>query len=263
MISKPPREVALYVYEQPLCERMRLFMRLESMLLQMQLFHKADEYYSIQIFLDALFDVLDFLHRYEIRSELLKELQRIKTFILRESPMPIDGFDSQEDMQAAVEKSLNAVHNMNFNPIGVLRENELFNSLRQRNFNQSGNCLFEVPAYQFWLAKTTEQENPFLIHCYSLFSPISEAINLILSMVRFSTEITEEFTNDGMFLKTLNKDKRNQILRVHLSPVHEVFPRISGDNHRFSIRFMEQPNPQERSIQTNKPVTFKLQVCTL
>ncbi|SUO95110.1 cell division protein ZapD [Suttonella ornithocola] len=251
------------VYEQPLSERMRLFMRLESIFLQMHLFHKADEYYSIQLFLDALFDVLDFLHRYEIRSEILKELHRLKTAIARDNIQCLEHFKSHTEMEDAIDHALNAIHDIDLNPISMLRENELFNSLRQRNFNQSGNCLFEVPAYQFWLAKNIHNTNPFLIHCYNLFIPISDAISLVLGMVRACAECTEESTHDGMFLKTLDKDKRNQILRIHLDPQHNVFPRISGDNHRFAIRFMEQDNPQMRSVQTNRPVHFALQVCAL
>lgn len=251
------------IYEQPLCERMRLFMRLESMFQQMRLFHTADEYYSIQLFLDALFDVLDFLHRYEIRSEILKELHRLQTAILRDTLQPTGAFASHAEMETAVDAALREIHDINLNPISMLRENELFNSLRQRNFNQSGSCLFEVPAYQFWLAQNTDRTNPFLVHCYSLFTPIANAISLILKMVRQSTDIIEVHTEDGMLLKTLDKDKRNQILRVHMTPEHKVFPRISGDNHRFAIRFMEQADPQTRSAQTNEPVYFSLQICSL
>ena len=84
MPISPETQCQLSTYEQPLNERIRLFMRLESMFFQMKNFHRADEYYSIQLFLDALFDVLDFLHRYEIRSEIIKELQGYKTGIDRE-----------------------------------------------------------------------------------------------------------------------------------------------------------------------------------
>lgn len=259
MNHRQTTEAGLYIYEQPLSERMRLFMRLESMFEQMRLFHKADEYYSIQLFLDALFDVLDFLHRYEIRAEILKELQRLKSLLERD----VEHILMHSTHGCDIDCTLKEIHDMNFNPISALRENELFNSLRQRNFNQSGNCLFEVPAYQFWLGQNHERENPFLLYCHSLFSPIAKAISLILTLVRSGATITQESTDEGMFLKTLDKDKRNQMLRVHLSPEAKVFPRISGDNHRFAIRFMEQPNPQLRSAQTERPIAFGLQVCVL
>ncbi len=250
-------------YEQPLNERMRLFMRLESMFVQMENFHNADEYYSIQLFLDALFDVLDFLHRYEIRAEIIKELQRYQSVLAKEGENPfIDSRDCKA-MMVAVNQSLTEALEMNLNPISALRENELFNSLRQRNFNQSGNCLFEVPAYQFWLMKNKNHQIPFLQNCYRLFCPIERAIRLILKLVRIHSEHTREFTEDGMFIKTLNSGQRHQMLRVHLPCTENVFPRISGDRHRFSVRFMAQENPEKRARQINHPVNFELQICIL
>lgn len=249
---------SLHIYEQPLAERMRLFMRLESMFEQLHLFHQANEYYSIRLFLDALFDILDFLHRYEIRAEVFKELQRISLALEREY-LGADKTFLEEKVSAALAK----IHQLDFNPINRLRENELLNSLRQRNVNKSGNCLFEVPAYQFWLANNIGHENEFLNYCYQLFIPLSEAIAVSLSIIRSSATLTEEYTDNGIFLKTLDKDRKNQILRIHLPTSHCVFPRISGDNHRFAIRFMEQNNPQTRSVQTKEPVVFSLQICAM
>lgn len=250
-------------YEQPLCERMRLFMRLESMFAQMRDFHIGDEYYAIQLFLDALFDVLDFLHRYEIRSEILNELQRLQTAIMRDQLQASIVAMTQSEMEEAIDLSLHAIYEINLNKISNLRENELFNSLRQRNFNKSGNCLFEVPAYQFWLMKNGGRSNPFLSHCHSLFSTIAETIALVLKIIRASVPSTREYSEDGMFLRTLDRNRRNRMLRVHLTPQDNVFPRISGNNHRLAIRFMEQDDPQLRSIQTREPVAFSLQICAL
>lgn len=256
-------QIAICTYEQPLNERMRLFMRLESMFIQMRNFHSADEYYSIQLFLDALFDVLDFLHRYEIRAEIIKELQRYQVLLKKESSLAFLTLQEAEQMMHEVEFSLSESLEINLNPISALRENELFNSLRQRNFNQSGNCLFEVPAYQYWLMKNKYQKIPFLKNCFDLFIPIERAIKLILKLVRTHSVHSEEFTEDGIFIKTLDSGQRHQMLRVHLPTTENVFPRISGDRHRFSVRFMAQNNPEMRAQQINHPVAFKLQICIL
>ncbi len=262
-LTYPSQQAPYCTYEQPLCERMRLFMRLESMFAQMRDFHLADEYYTIKLFLDALFDVLDFLHRYEIRAEILNELQRLQSAITRDRLHTEMIAMTQPKLEEAIHLSLQTIYDVNLNLISNLRENELFNSLRQRNFNQSGNCLFEVPAYQFWLAKNGGESNPFLIHCHRLFASISEAIALVLRIIRASAVPTREYSDDGMFLRTLNRDRRNQMLRVHLTAEDKVFPRISGNNHRLAIRFMEQENPQMRSTQTEKPLAFSLQICSL
>lgn len=257
--SLPP----LTVYEQPLNERMRLFMRLEAMFTQMKNFHHADEYYSIQLFLDALFDVLDFLHRYEIRSEIIKELQRYRTAIER-GTLPLESQqESAAALMARIDESLHEAHEINFNTISALRENELLNTLRQRNFNQSGNCLFEVPAYQFWLIKQSNRDNPFLVQCYEMFHPIIRAIVLILRMVRHSDQMETVCAEGGMYLRSLNSQMRNQMIRIHMAAQDPVFPRISGDKHRFAVRFMSQDSPEERAAQSKMSLCFGLQVCAL
>lgn len=258
-LATPP----LCIYEQPLNERLRLFMRLESMFAQMKNFRYADEYYSIQLFLDALFDVLDFLHRYEIRSEIIKELQKIKSLI-EQGNLYFSGLDQEKSqLQQELERSLTELHELNLNSISALRENELFNSLRQRNFNQSGNCLFEVPAYQHWLLKNGAKHSPFLLECYELFLPIARAVLLILRLVRHCTELVEVVAEEGMYLKTLDHHRRYQMIRIHLSHELALFPRISGDKHRFAIRFMRQDDPVYRAVQVNENVEFSLQTCAM
>lgn len=257
--SLPP----LTVYEQPLNERMRLFMRLESMFTQMKNFHHADEYYSIQLFLDALFDVLDFLHRYEIRAEIIKELQRYRTAIER-GTLPLQHQnESADELIDKIDFSLHEAHELNFNTISALRENELFNCMRQRNFNQSGNCLFEVPAYQFWLIHQDNRENSFLIQCYEMFDPIIRAIVLILRMVRHSDQVATVCAEKGMFLRALNSQMRNQMIRIHMSAQDRVFPRISGDKHRFAVRFLSQDSPEKRAQQSHDDICFGVQICAL
>ena len=257
--SLPP----LTVYEQPLNERMRLFMRLETMFTQMKNFHHADEYYSIQLFLDALFDVLDFLHRYEIRSEIIKELQRYRSAIERGNLAFAQHTESSVGLLAQIDDSLSEAHAINFNIISSLRENELFNCMRQRNFNQSGNCLFEVPAYQFWLIHQGNKENPFLIRCYEMFQPIIRAIILILRLVRESDEISVVKAEKGMFLRALNSQMRNQMIRIHMTATDTVFPRVSGDKHRFAVRFHHQNGPECRAEQSRDDICFGVQICAL
>ena len=257
--SLPP----LTVYEQPLNERMRLFMRLEAMFTQMKNFHRADEYYSIQLFLGALFDVLDFLHRYEIRSEIIKELQRYRTAIER-GTLPLEAQqESADTLMVRIDECLHEAHALNFNIISTLRENELLNTLRQRNVNQSGSCLFEVPAYQYWLIRQSNRENPFLVQCYEMFHPIIRAIVLILRMVRDSAQTETVCADNGMFLRSLNSQMRNQMIRVHMSAQDTVFPRVSGDKHRFAVRFMHQDSVENRAEQSKMSLCFGVQICAL
>ena len=254
-----------YIYEHPLNERMRLFMRLEQMLAQMNRFSNALDYYSVQLFLNALFDVLDFLQRYEIRGELIKELQIYKTAIERQQFGEHIHEIAIDELLKLIEENLHFIHQHNSNLLGSLRENELLNHLKQRNFNQSGNCVFEVPAFQYWLQScASHSRNEFLSNCNELFAPITKAIDLILELVREGAALSEEIGTDGVFLRNIDNKRRNQMVRVHLSDYLDVCPRVSGDKHRVAIRFMRQINPELRAQQVmSENVPFQLQICTV
>lgn len=254
---------ACFVYEHPLNERIRLFMRLEALFLQMKQFHQASEYYSIQLFLDALFDVLDFLHRYEIRSELIKELQNYKTAIERGTFMLERDSNYREQSLLDLDKSIHEIHGLSLQILSILRENELLNSLRQRNFNQSGNCLFEVPAFQHWLNQAQGQQSAFLLEVYQYFLPIIQSIGLVLRLVRDEAECEMVTSEEGMLLRNLDAKKRNQMIRIHLPKTIQAFPRISGDRHRVAIRLMAQQLLSERAKQIAEKTEFHLQICML
>lgn len=254
---------ACFIYEHPLNERIRLLMRLEALFLQMKTFHQASEYYTIQLFLDALFDVLDFLHRYEIRSELIKELQNYKTSIERGGFMLEREANVRLETMKQIDHSIHEIHHLGLQMLSVLRENDLLNSLRQRNFNQSGNCLFEVPAFQYWLNQSYGQESAFLVEVYQYFVPIIQAIELILRLVREEAECEMVMSEDGMLLRNLESKKRNQMIRIHLPKSLQAFPRISGDRHRVAIRLMAQPLLSERAKQIEGITEFHLQICAL
>jgi cell division protein ZapD len=42
-----------------------------------------------------------------------------------------------------------------------------------------------------------------------------------------------------------------------------VFPEISGGRHRFTIHFLEQPDPNRRAVQSSANVPFELVCCAI
>lgn len=245
------------VFEQPLNERVRLFLRLEALFDQLKRFCQARDPYETQFFLDALLDVMDFLHRYEIRSDLLKELEHIRNR-LEENCLP----NVTAELLPQTLGMIEACHHFNYLPINQLRENELLISLRQRSTQRSGYSLFEIPAYQNWLLHHYQNSSQTFPELYGLFACIEEAINLCLDVFRQSGEPQEETTNDGLFIKNLrDRDATYHMLRLKITNAPNVFPRISSGKHRFSIRFMEQEDFFQRAQQVQRPIHFTLSIC--
>jgi cell division protein ZapD len=66
---------------------------------------------------------------------------------------------------------------------------------------------------------------------------------------------------EGMYQHTNKKNKQNQILRISLEDDSNLFPEISGNQQRFTIRFLEWSTTDNRAMQSAKDVRFKISIC--
>lgn len=253
------------VYEQPLNERVRLLLRLEAVFAQALKFKTVEGEYHTQMCLDALFSLLTLTNRYELRSELLKELSRIKT--LMQSALQDDDAVSQDKAQTVlgeIDECSHALHDINSKQIDRMRNVEFLNIIKQRNIHETGSYIFEVPDLQFWLLQSAHERSKQVDIWLSDFHNYHQAVTFLLRLIRESAVPSEEVAQAGIYLKSIDTRKGNhQMLRVEVLSNHNVFPRISGGQHRFAIRFMSQVRPDEKPKQTIEDVRFKLQTCLI
>ena len=78
----------LILYEHPLNERIRVFLRLEHLFYQVSHFRIGNSMWDAEASVSALMEILTIVDRTDVRSELLKELDRYSQNFarLRESP---------------------------------------------------------------------------------------------------------------------------------------------------------------------------------
>src|SRR5690606_9022350 len=69
-------ETGLVAFEQPLTERMRTFLRIESLLEQASYHAKDPSQFGTRAAIASLLEILTILGRGDIRAEVLKELER-------------------------------------------------------------------------------------------------------------------------------------------------------------------------------------------
>ncbi|NIP88739.1 MAG: cell division protein ZapD, partial [Gammaproteobacteria bacterium] len=51
------------------------------------------------------------------------------------------------------------------------------------------------------------------------------------------------------------------LLRVILCDNSDLYPEISGSQHRFTVRFLEWSTIERRAVQTGHDVAFQLAIC--
>lgn len=251
-----------HIYEHPFGERVKLLLRLEIIFFQAIYHRKASNQYETQMCLDALFALLNLTNRYELRAELLKELERIRNILIQ--LQRIDGVSDGRIEQTLEELSLctNVLHSLDSKHIDRIRNIEFLNKVKLRNIHETGSYLFEIPELQYWLLQSTEQRERQILLWLEDFMPFKTSIDFLLRLIRESTELMSTVAENGVYIKTLDsRSVSHQLLRIVVDEKHNVYPSISGNEYRFVIRFMQQKQADERACQSNEQIDFKLACC--
>ncbi|MBI1731784.1 MAG: cell division protein ZapD [Gammaproteobacteria bacterium] len=250
-------------YEQPLNERMRTFLRLEYLFDSAQHFLGGNSQWDSRHCLDALLEIIDLMGRSDVRTELIKELERHANSLsaLQNNPGVDPGRLST--VLGEINGYLMELRDVASQPGHGLRRDELVGSIRQRSAIPGGTCNFDLPAYHYWLHKPVTDRRASLEEWHRDLMVVRRGMKLALHMVRHSTTPTAECALRGFFQRPIEPNVACQIVRVVLPAVSPYFPEISGGRHRFTVRFMEQWDSSERPVQTENDVSFELRCCIL
>ena len=260
-----PRHVAMkkhIVYEHPLSERMRSWLRMEHLFCHVNYRIKSVSPWDSRAAIDGLLEILDFLARNDLKPDLLKELERQARELERlQSSNDVDQGRLSE-LLTQIEQSHTALMRQESQLVRHLNEHPLLSSVRQRNNIPGGTCRFDLPAYYFWLQRPPQHRQNELNEWLYALQPLHTAIELCLYLVRNNAAASHEVADAGFFQAKLDAEVNYQLLRVSLPGDYPYFPEISGGKHRFSIRFFEY-DTQLKAEQTEENVPFDLCCCSV
>jgi len=245
-------------YEFPLNERIRVFIRLEQLFQQFSHFAKGATAADKRAAVAVLLDIVMIFKRNDLKSEVLKELDRNSRILKTALEQQQEANVSLLSELTEISQKLHAVHGK----IGSnVMQNDLFQSIAQRSAIPGGTCSFDLPEYHHWLEQAEPIRVTNLQQWSSPFDDIRHAIGLILYFIRDSGTSTEEVAHAGFFQIALDKDLSHQMLRVHVDQSIPCFVEISGGKHRCSVRFMNPSVNNERPAQSSDNIPFTLTCC--
>jgi cell division protein ZapD len=250
------------VYEQPLNERVRTFLRLEFLFAQHH-HHRADRtHWGVRATLRALLDIFTIVSRSDLKTEILKELAEQHGALSRLQQRPgVDGSRLQSVL-TELNDAINAMQVLTTHTLGtVLRDNEFLISLLHRSTIPGGVGAFDLPTFHHWLAQPGEHIRRDLDAWFADLVPFDRAMNLILRLLRQSTQPIDVVAKAGIHVYT--PPAEYELVRVLVAASAGVYPEISAGRHRFTVRFMTQRDVNSRPVQTTVDVPFQLQCCTL
>ena len=250
-------------YELPLNERVRSLLRLEFLYRQLDHFKNRDSVWDNRATLQSMFDVLEFISRNDIRSEVIKELERYSNYLdgLRSTPgIDLPALDS---FLAQIGEITRQVHAMDSQALDNIRQNEFLSAIRQRSGVPGGACDFDLPGLHYWLQTDGSVRQQTLERWLEPLRPLQQAVSLILQLIRTSVDPSDRTAENGFYQQSLDGKVAHQLIRVVIPDDQSIYPEISGSRHRFSIRFMEQGRPDKRAVPRNEHITFQLACCVL
>ena len=144
-------------YEQPLNERIRTILRLEHLFRQAAYWLTGNSTWHSRAVLNTLFDIQNVFGRADLRSELIKELERHAANLGKLINNPNVDSAALNTILDDLDVLLDRLHAIGGQLGQKLRDNEFLNSIRQRSSIAGGDCAFDLPAYHQWLQYPVEQ----------------------------------------------------------------------------------------------------------
>ncbi|QPK62969.1 cell division protein ZapD [Methylomonas sp. LL1] len=250
-------------YEFPLNERIRVFMRLEQLFQQLNHFMAGGSVFDKRAAIGSLLDILTIFSRSDLKSELIKELDRhAKVLGLLSHSQDVDS-RKLEGILGELSQASRNLYNASGKVGASVMESGLFQSISQRSSIPGGSCSFDLPAFHYWLEQGQAEQQKDLEQWTLPFTDIRIAIDLILGFIRQSSVPKQEIAQAGFFQLALDKAHPVQLLRVGVPASVQCFAEISGGKHRFSIRFMKPSNDENRPTQTQDDIAFSLARCAV
>lgn len=248
------------IFEHPLNERVRIFLRLEHLLEKVEHFADQDSPWDTRAAVEALIDVMAITARADIKTELIKEIDRNLSTLARLSHQPGVDPAALRQISDQLEQAAAGLHALPGSIGATARDDDFLKAVAQRSSIPGGACSFDLPFYQHFLMKPQPRRRAQIDHWLAELQPVTAAIRLVLSLARTSARPRQIVAASGFFQEALDPQTPAQLVRIGLGPELAVFPEVSGHKNRFSIRFL-QPNGNGRPAPADADIPFALTCC--
>ena len=254
-------EAAPVVYEQPLNERMRTFLRLEFLYTQATYHSELPSPWSTRAAVSSLLEILAITARGDSRSDVLKELER-QVNVLKEYQTKT-GVDPArlKSLMSNLVKLRSDLSSIGGNYMAPLRDSEFLSAVKHRSAIPGGTCDFDLPDYSFWLNRPADVRATEFNSWLALIRPLCDSIAELLWLTRQNAKRKSEVAVGGIFQLQFDRENPCQLVRVTLPADTDLFPEISGNQHRCTIRFLNWLDATARPAHIEVDVPFLLTCC--
>jgi cell division protein ZapD len=252
-----------HIFEQPLNERIRMCLRVETLMKRFYYFETLKGDWSAYSALVTILELTALLERGDLKQEMMKELER-QHVALSALAQHEDVDSSKLDLVLSKQKhSLERLHKLDGKLGEHLKRNDFLLGIKQRTSIPGGSCDFDLPQLRYWLNQPHDQRTADLRNWASPYLELDQVIELVLKTLRDSASATVVVAENGFYQKSLDTRQSTQLLRIMVPVDATMYPEISAGKHRYSVRFM-QANPGDAPpTQVKENIEFQLLRCSL
>jgi cell division protein ZapD len=251
----------LILYEYPFNESIRTMLRLEHLFKRMGVLMWREGAVDHHYALATLFEIMDVGSRADIKSDLLKELDRYK--------VQFEGYRGNPAIQEAalnqvldrIDQAHQALLKVQGKAGQTLAANDWLMSIRSRISIPGGTCEFDLPSYYAWQHQSVAQRQHDLQQWASTLAPFYSALELLLGMLRDAGQPHMVAAPGGQFQHSPREGRQYQLLRLRIDPALGLVPEISGNRLMVSIRLTRADADGRFKLASDTDASFELTLC--
>ena len=177
-------ETAPLVFEQPLNERMRTFLRLDFLYSQALYHNEMQSQWGSRAAMGSLLDILAIAARGDVRADVQKELERhLAQLNVFQSKPGVDSARLRTVMSNLLRLRADLVA-CGSNYLAGLKDSEFLSAIKHRSAIPGGTCEFDLPDFFFWLNQATDQRARSFNEWLATLRPLCDAIAELLWITR-------------------------------------------------------------------------------
>lgn len=236
--ASPPRTDILILYEYPFNESIRTMLRLEVLFARLQLLMGRDDAVDHHYALATMFEIMDVAARADLKSDLLKDLERQRAQLESYRGNPQISEAALDGIVGRVEAAFAGLNAVNGKAGQALTANEWLMGIRSRINIPGGTCEFDLPGYFAWQQHAPERRRADLERWTASLMPLARALDVLLGLLRETGAPQRVVAPNGNYQQSLAQGRPYQLMRVRLDDDTDLVPEISGHRLMLSVRLM-------------------------
>ncbi len=251
----------MVLYEYPFNESIRTMLRLEHLFDRLGQLVRRDAAVDHHFALVTMFEIMDVASRADLKSDLLKELERHRSQLQGYRGNPQISEAALDDVVARIEHAFDGLNQLPGKAGQALTSNDWLMSIRSRINIPGGTCEFDLPGYFAWQQYPPERRRADLLRWTASLMPLAEALHVLLGLLRDSGSPQRVVAVGGQFQQSLPSGRSYHLMRVRLEDGSVLVPEISGHRLMAMVRLM-QAEADGRLRPSAGDTEFELTLCS-